>query len=431
MESFFSSSDDIEIKHPEVVLFVCGLMSDPTPLVDQVYQMWINGHLEAIKNGELYHNTYLLQELYAESNVQLPGSSFHNNNINYYNHREDYTKHDRDTTHVYTPSKTYVFLNMKENVLCKFNNRDQEEKLPKGTIVIRQPDAAVTNNLLLACHQISKYQPIVDLRMFKVSWKYQSESDGFNLTEKAQSLIMQSCNLPSQPLNHLMHKLSECNKIRRIDLSNTNLEAVSSLTLSNKTSLTRLDLSGTEMSAELCNSICEQLTDITQLDYLNMSNDDLSQVSKFTLNNKKTLRYLNLRNTHMSSSIYNTICEQLTDLKSLEKFWVSRGCFCYGISNERSLTCYLSDKQLPSHVCRRVLHHINRYPSLCSIEITFSPLTGCLSSFLPDPHPGLPELNTLNLQRTALNSSLKSISSASYRATSYQSYGNWIYQKIL
>ena len=229
--------------------------------------------------------------------------------------------------------------------------------------------------------------------MYKVSRKYQSETDGFNLSENAQSLVLKSCCLPSQPLKHLIHKLSECNTIRIIDLSNTNLEAVSSLTLSNKTSLTHLDLSETKMSAKLSHSICQQLTDITHMEYLNMSNNDLSQVSKFTLSNKKTLRYLNLENTHMSVTLYYSICEQMTDLESLKRFFVSRKGLCYKIGKSLfHLECFLSDKHLPTHVCRCVLDNINRFSNLRCIELADSLLTGCLSSFLPDPHPGLHKL---------------------------------------
>ena len=44
----------------EVVLFAVGLMSDPTPLVDHVYQMLINVRLEEIKEGykTLIHYDY-------------------------------------------------------------------------------------------------------------------------------------------------------------------------------------------------------------------------------------------------------------------------------------------------------------------------------------------------------------------------------------
>ena len=367
-----------------------------------IFQKTTLNDLDEIKHKNFDMNTDLLKALYAESNVQLPGSAPHNNNINFYNHIDD----SSDTTHVYTPSKMYVFLNMKTYVFCEFKNREEEANIPECAMMIRLSDATVTNSLLMACQRISKYQPLLDLHMFKVSLKYQSQSDGFHLSTNAHSLLLKSCTLTSQPLNHLMHKLSECNKIRKIDLMKTNLWGISSLTLSNKTSLTHLDLSETKISAELCQSICRQLTDITHLEYLNLSDNNLSQVSLFALNNKRNLKYLNLKNTHMSSTLYYTICEQLTDLECLEEFVVSTGDLCYRIcyKHKHLLTCSLSHTHLPPHVCRRVFHQINRFSDLCSIQITNSPLTGGVSSFLPDHHKGLPRLNDLKLDCTALKS---------------------------
>ena len=135
-----------------------------------------------------------------------------------------------------------------------------------------------------------------------------------------------------------------------------------------------------------------------------MAENDLSQMSMFTLNNKRNFRYLDLKNTHMSSMLYYTTCEQLTDLESLEIFDVSTGNSCYKINEfDELMECLLLDTHLVPHVCRCVLHQINQYSSLNSIEIIDSPLTGCFSSFMPNHHPGLPELHQLYLKHMALN----------------------------
>ena len=121
------------------------MICDPTPLVDHVYQKSMDKYLDEITykkfgiNTDLLPGSGLLKALYAESNVQLPGSALHNNNINYYDHTED----NLDTTPVYTPSKMYAFLDMKANVLCKFNASEQEAKIPDCTLVIRSPNTAV------------------------------------------------------------------------------------------------------------------------------------------------------------------------------------------------------------------------------------------------------------------------------------------------
>ena len=447
-------------------------MSDPTPLVEHIYHMWIDNRLERMRNSiykddslmhdsddyydEHFFSTDLFKSLYVESKVQLPGCALHNNNINYYDHTKDnIKKNTRDTTHVYTLSKLYMFLEMKAHVLFQIENREQEVRMPECVIVIRSPDATVINSLFMACKQISKYQDIVDLHMVRVICKYNFEPDVFKLSENARSLLLRSCSLPLQILNYIIHRLSECNTIQKIDIRKTNLGSVSSITLSNKTSLTHLDLRQTNMSADLCQSICQQLIDmnhlkymslaendlsqvskitlsktlrylnlesiemsaelcqsilqqlieISYLKYLNMSNNDLSQVSNFPLSNKKTLRYLYLENTHMSPRLYYTVYQQLTDFDGLKQFVVSRENSCYKIckEDEEPLKCFLSDEHLPTHLCRRIFHQINRFSSLCFIEITDSPLTGCVSSFLPNRHPGLPDFLLLQLVGTALN----------------------------
>ena len=39
----------------------------------------------------------------------------------------------------------------------------------------------------------------------------------------------------------------------------------------------------------------------------------------------------------------------------------------------------------------------NKVPNLQFLNLSSNTLTGCLSSFLPDPHPGLPELKELQV----------------------------------
>ena len=52
---------------------------------------------------------------------------------------------------------------------------------------------------------------------------------------------------------------------------------------------------------------------------------------------------------------------------------------------------------------QHLLSITHKLPKLYKLDLSGYTLTGCLSSFLPDPHPGLPELRKLDLQSTALN----------------------------
>ena len=56
--------------------------------------------------------------------------------------------------------------------------------------------------------------------------------------------------------------------------------------------------------------------------------------------------------------------------------------------------------ELPTQTLSHLMQQINGCSALQDMDLTRTKLTGCLSSFLPDPHPGL---RLLHLWRTALN----------------------------
>ena len=199
-------------------------------------------------------------------------------------------------------------------------------------------------------------QAINNLLVDSVKSTYFPQTFVFNISKHIESLTLRRCKFPSQTLNHLMEQINECSALRKIDLCYTSLKDVSSLTLSNKTSLTHLDLSWTQMSRELCRSVCHQLTDLTQLRYLHLSWNDLSLVDMIHLSNKPNLSYLCYYGTQMSTKLSKNVIGQLGYITHLSKLVLSGNI-----------------------------------------------LTGCLTNFLPDPHPGLPKLWKLDLSQTALN----------------------------
>ena len=95
-------------------------MPDPTPLVDHVYQTWIDEQLQHTRNkGVLLpemHAEELCRSLYKESRVKLKGHPLQNQHINYYNHLSET---HRDTTPIHIPSKFYWFRYMKESLICE------------------------------------------------------------------------------------------------------------------------------------------------------------------------------------------------------------------------------------------------------------------------------------------------------------------------
>ena len=111
-------------RHEEVVVFTCGQMADPRPLIKHAYEMWTErwlnmmrldlvdqeaeGRLEA--EGKDTESLQLFNSLQVESGVSQDGNPYHNKYLNRYNHMADgFQRRPRDTTPVYCPSRLYLF----------------------------------------------------------------------------------------------------------------------------------------------------------------------------------------------------------------------------------------------------------------------------------------------------------------------------------
>ena len=78
LKELFPSWEAVE-RCKEVIIFTAGLMKDPRPLVQHVYEM-------QIEHGPLSIDADLFKSLHDESTVRLPHDPFHNKYINYYHH---------------------------------------------------------------------------------------------------------------------------------------------------------------------------------------------------------------------------------------------------------------------------------------------------------------------------------------------------------
>ena len=317
LELLLPSWNDIK-DHREAVLFAVGLMSDPTPLVDHVYQMKIDEKLaEMRKENDFFTSEYyddLLKSLYAESKIQLPGHPLHNQHINYYDHLHD----DIDNRPIYFPSKIYQFQNIKNDIVLGIEQREQEGELPECALIINFVNLKKAQSLLSNCQVIMKNQAINNLFMQNVEHTDFPQTFAFNISKYIQLLTLERCDFPSQTLNHLMEQINECSTLRKIDLQYTTLRSVSSLTLCNKTLLTHLNLSYTHMSQELSRSVCHQLTDLTQLQHLKLSDNDLSGVNMIHLSNKPNLSQLICIRTLMSTKLRQK-CYRPTNIHDLSQ----------------------------------------------------------------------------------------------------------------
>ena len=274
VKSFFKSTEDMQ-KHSQVVFFLSELMSD---LFLVGYYMF----------DELKERAYsppdkrLVKAIFHEAGLGVPKNLFHNQWINHYNHRnDDEMKRPRETMAVQIPSKLYLFDYIKENV-GEAKERKRNEDTRNCEIRIYKPDASAAKNLLQIACRISQLQSVTDLHLDWVECYYLQEPVLLNLSKFAQLVTLKRCNLPPETLNHLIEQISQCTTVHNIDLHWTNLSDVSSLTLSNKPSLTHLDLNLTFMSQVLVQDVCQQIKHLIHLEYLGLSGNNLSSIQRFT-----------------------------------------------------------------------------------------------------------------------------------------------------
>lgn len=274
MQKFFPLWDDIESKHQEVVLFLAGLMSDPTPLSEHLYSTFIGQELSKVKDAQFFNvNRIFFESLYREAGGRLPGHPLHNPYINYYYHHPYYSP--RDCSPVFVPSRLYWFYEMMENVVSDIHHKETEnsDEIPECKVYICDPKPKARKSLMALMCQITQHQKVTDLFLDTLIYE---DTVQFNLSEKAVSVKLRDCSLPSQMVQHLSEQISRCGTLEIIDLSHTSLRDVTSIELSNKaTTLTYLNLKDTHMSPQLTESVCKQLKHLVHLEHLDLSDNPI------------------------------------------------------------------------------------------------------------------------------------------------------------
>ena len=218
LKELFPSWEALRDRYREVVLFVVGLMKDPRPLVQYVYEMQLEHYLDEMRSGGddglPSIDADLLKSLHAASTVRLFDDPLHNKYINYHG----FDGYD-DSTPVYFPSRLYQFWDMGREVELE-NHHTQGEEIPPCAMNIEQPDEAASDSLLLICREISTHQGASDLYM--VNGTYYS-LDIPKLTN-LRSLYLYMCSFPDSFLENLLRQLFDCGdslqklEVWRIDL---------------------------------------------------------------------------------------------------------------------------------------------------------------------------------------------------------------------
>ena len=209
--------------------FTCGLMNDPTPLVEHVYETYvemfcnvfnpacaqsnIKTQRQLLAQGKDVNDTGLFNRLYTESRVPLFGHA-HYNQFVCENHEGE----------IDTPSKFYAFVNVREdNVpVTKFAEQGGIEA-PECVLCIQKPDTAAIKNLLLTCCKISKHQPVTHLIIGDVTCKNLTLAEALALSRNVQIICVANCDLPMSFWKVILHQLFDCVNLRSLLFENTNL----------------------------------------------------------------------------------------------------------------------------------------------------------------------------------------------------------------
>ena len=209
LQELFPSWKAVE-RYRDVISFTTGLMKEPRPLVDHVYQMLIEHNLSAMRgmSDNLSIDVDLLKSLYTESTFPLHGHPLRNNHINYYNYRKDDKITQIDTNPIYTPSKLYLFCSLRENVTLDTANGNQETEPKDCAMFIDGVDDSVNDSILLNAQRISKQQPISDLLIQNMRCDF-TTAEAPTLSN-VRSLIVANCVVPVSFLKNIMHQLLSC-----------------------------------------------------------------------------------------------------------------------------------------------------------------------------------------------------------------------------
>ena len=233
-----------------------GLIADPTPLIDHVYELWIERHLKLTRYGQAeYDNEEKLrrlgknvqhvrffQSLYKESTIELPGTAYHNQYINCY--------FEGDASPVYLPSRLFLFHNMNKSTGCfaipENRNENVKTQVTDSIFVCSQSNGEASGSFN-QIRRISQLQPISDMWFYNISCNDTDNTDVFNISHRARSIYLLNSVLPAAMLDHILQQISVSSTITRIYFRGTSLWHIKSLSLQYLPSLTHLDLWNTNL----------------------------------------------------------------------------------------------------------------------------------------------------------------------------------------
>ena len=227
-------------RHKEVLAFTCGLMKNPMPLVNHIYNTFIEGisfifslsisdykrHREAEKRlqaqGKNATALSIFSLLYSESAVPLQGIPCHNQYINlYWNDHEEVRP-------IFIPSRLYAFVGGINETIphVERENIKISGETPQCSIWVSDHTEDTAKNILSTCCAISAHQSITELLLSNVECDSLSEGDALVVSKNAHTIGFLGCHLPVTFLSNILHQLSGCVDLQHLYLVEMNLYQV-------------------------------------------------------------------------------------------------------------------------------------------------------------------------------------------------------------
>ena len=114
-------------------------------------------------------------------------------------------------------------------------------------IFLTQTKDRSSKSLLNTIHRISQLQPISDLWIYSINCEDVENIEVFKMSNKAQSIHLWNCILPSRTMDNLLEQISTSDTLKRITLVGTSLCHIKSLAIQYLPSLTYLSLWNTNL----------------------------------------------------------------------------------------------------------------------------------------------------------------------------------------
>ena len=320
--------------HTEVVAFTCGLLPDPTPLVDIAYTMFFNLTLFHIstdygRSTTYPHNAVLLESLYRESNIPLPGHHFQNQFINYYEGSNTevlpaerfFPRHP-----IYCPSRVFIFSNVWR---LQLGEMKMHHDITDSIIFISGFEGPKQQNSILhICCRISENQPLARLIMHNVKFNDKTEPCAMKISEKNFQIDMFWIFMPSRVMVKLMEPISQATRVDFVEIRYASLYGVKSFNLKNKAAfLLHLSLEWVKMDEHLCTSLLKQIPSLINLKSLAVRTysthchipRDLCPEILRSISHLNHLVHLDLNGNILADCLSNLLSESDSDLSSLEE----------------------------------------------------------------------------------------------------------------